>query len=129
MMKKIAIVIAVFLVIVSGGTILYKAPIKIVHMSPQDVSRISIFCDKKIDIKDSDKIESVINNLSNITFRRDKPSGLGGRMQYLIRIYNQSDEKMKEICICDNNKIDDGTFFYHTVDNTINLDYIKSLVY
>lgn len=127
MKRKITMLsIAILIALITVFTI-YKLPHKVVDISSEEVSKISIINDEEITITDKEIITSIINNLSNITFRRDLPSGIGGRMQYLIRIYDKNDKEKFYIAINDETKIDDGKFLYHSVNSKIDLNYFEGL--
>lgn len=70
----------------------------------------------------------MINNLNEVTFQKGKPSF--GYLGYSFRtiIFDDKGKKIKELTINSNDTIRYNGFFYTSVDNTIDYDYIEKLV-
>jgi len=86
-------------------------PHKVVSIDPSKVSEITVFDGNtgyNVEITDRTDINHIINNLNEVTFQKGK--------------------SIKELIINSNDTIKYKGFFYTSVSNSIDYDYIKQLV-
>lgn len=127
--KKGTLIICIVLLIALIYGLTY-IPHKIVSINPKDVSKISFLngnTGESVEITENREIEHIINNLNNITFKKDKLSI--GYVGYTFKttIYNSKGEVIKKLIINSNDYIRYKGFFYIAKVNTIDYDYIENL--
>lgn len=130
MKKRKWIIITVPLVLLLMFALTY-IPHKVVSIDPSIVSKITVFDGNtgyEIEITDVNDITKIINNLSEVTFQKGKPSF--GYMGYSLRttIFDTKGKTIKELIINSNDTIRYKGFFYTSVENSIDYDYIEQLV-
>ncbi|WP_028609885.1 hypothetical protein [Paenibacillus harenae] len=130
MKKRKWIIIAVPLVLLLMFALTY-IPHKVVSIDPSIVSNITVFDGNtgyEMEITDVNDITKIINNLSEVSFQKGKPSF--GYMGYSLRItiFDNKGKTIKELIINSNDTIRYKGFFYTSVDNSIDYDYIEHLV-
>lgn len=130
-MKKIKwIIIAITLVLLLIFTLTY-IPHKVVSINPTNVSKITVFdgnTGNDIEINEETDINHIINNLNEVTFQKGKPSFGYLGFSFRTTIFDNKGKKIKELTINSNDTIRYKGFFYSSVDNSIDYDYIEQLV-
>ncbi|MBU8880876.1 hypothetical protein BGM26_18135 [Bacillus sp. FJAT-29790] len=130
-MKKIKwIIIAIPLILLLIFSLTY-IPHKVMSVDTSNVSKVAVFDGNTgydIEITDETDINYIINNLNEVTFQKGKPSV--GYMGYSFRttIFDKKGKTIKELIINSNDTIRYKGFFYTSVDNLIDYDYIEQLV-
>ncbi|MBE4909228.1 hypothetical protein IMZ08_14270 [Bacillus luteolus] len=128
--KKSIIIIAIPILLVLIFALTY-IPHKVVNIEASNVSKIIVFDGNtgyEMEITEEKKIEHIINNLNEVTFQKGKSSF--GYMGYSFNttIIDKKGKTIKELIINSNNTIRYRGFFYKSVDNPIDYDYIEELV-
>jgi hypothetical protein len=126
--KWILLTIPLFLLLIFALTYI---PQKVVSIDATSVSKISIFDGNSgnvIEITKPTEIHHIINNLNNVTFQKGKPSFGYSGYSFRTTIFNNKGKTIKELIINSNSTIRYKGFFYTTVDNSIDYNYIEQIV-
>ena len=134
MRKKIVICIAVAAVLLLLGIVWYRMPVSLPTADSEDIGRIYIFdgrTGKSADIRESWKIERIVEDLKGVTLKREGISL--GYMDVGLRItlYDASGKEVRgwsKFKIKDAGNIRKDPFFYRVVGGEIDLTYIESLL-
>lgn len=129
--EKLIGILLIIAIIVFSGVIWWNVPTFIINISPSKVSEIKIFdgnTGKAIIITDTTDIEHIINNLNEISVKKERISF--GVMGYSFRttIYKTNGSVYKEFIINSSNTIRKDPFFYRDISGSIDYDYIQNLI-
>jgi hypothetical protein len=120
--------------IVLLSILIYKLtyiPHKIINIDPDNISKISI-CERHdespIEITNRNDIKHIINNLNNITFKKEKLLLINLGYGYDITIYNYKGDVTKYFTIQYENTIIYRGTKYKAQDYLIDYDYIDNLI-
>lgn len=124
------ILCAIFVVII-GGFVWWNAPSPITNISPPNVSKIVIFdghTGKALTIKNKVEIKHLVDNLNSVHVNKNQISigymGYGFR----TRIYGTKGGVYKSFIIESRNIIRKDPFFYKARSNSIDYNYVQSLI-
>ncbi|MGP4041556.1 hypothetical protein ACTWP4_16870 [Gracilibacillus sp. D59] len=129
-MKKrllIVVIIPLLVLLIFGLTYI---PYKVVNWEPSNVSKITVFngnTGSELEIIDQTEIEYIINNLSDVTFQKGKPSFGYTGYSFRTTIYNDNGKAIDELIVNSNEVIRYKGFFYTAKDNSIDYNYLESL--
>lgn len=133
-MKKRKRVITVIIAIPIVLLLLYPftfLPHKLINIDPSNVSKIYIFDGNTgydLEIKDASDINHIINNLNEVTFKKEKLAVGYMGYSFSTTIYDHNGKIIKELIINSDDTIRYKGFFYRTVNHLIDYDYIERLV-
>ena len=125
-MKK-WIFLAVLAAVCAASAAIYLEPHPLVSVPAEKVSQVFLAGDQQVTIKDRDQIERIVGCLNSVVVRRSRPSGIGGRMQCMVRLYDKRGQALCTLWIEDEHTVDDGTFFYKTREGQLDLGYLRML--
>ncbi|MFD1019481.1 hypothetical protein [Thalassobacillus hwangdonensis] len=126
--KLLIIAVPILLVFLYGFTYF---PQKLISIDPSEVSKITVFdgnTGEKVEITDEADINHVILNLNEVTFRKGKPSFMYSGYSFDTTILNHEGKSLMELTINTSDTIRYKGFFYTAVENSIDYDYMESLV-
>ncbi len=128
--KKGIIILAIPILLVLMFALTY-IPHKVVDIDPSNVAKIIVFDGNtgyEMEITEEIEIEHIIDNLNDVTFQKGKSSF--GYMGYSFNttIIDKKGKTIKELIINSSDTIRYKGFFYKSVDNPIDYDYIEQLV-
>lgn len=133
-MKKRKRVITVIIAIPIVLLLLYPftfLPHKLINIDPSNVSKIYIFDGNTgydLEIKDASDINHIINNLNEVTFKKEKLAVGYMGYSFSTTIYDHNGKIIKKLIINSDDTIRYKGFFYRTVNHLIDYDYIERLV-
>lgn len=121
--------IAIFLFI--SITLWLNLPTHITNISPSEVSKIDIrdgSNGKTTSIESRPEIEHIIDNLNNVSLKKDRLSiGYVG-WSFNLKIYKGNGKLYKEFVINSDEYVRKDPFFYKDSSKSIDYEYIKKLV-
>ncbi|MRH41445.1 hypothetical protein GH741_02000 [Aquibacillus halophilus] len=126
---KLAIIIIPFLFLIAFGTTFI--PHKVVSIDPSNVSKITIFDGNTgydTEITNKTDINHIVRNLNEVTFQKGKPSFLYMGYSFRTTIFDDKGKSIKKLTINSNDTIRYKGFFYTSIDNLLEYDYIEQLV-
>jgi hypothetical protein len=128
---RLVIAFAIIIFVVAAGLIWWNTPCTITNISPAEVSKIEIFnggTGKEYTITDEFDIIHIIQNLNEVSLKREKISL--GYMGYSFRttIYKHNGDVYKKFIINSSNTIRKDPFFYRDSSESIDYDYIQKLI-
>lgn len=71
-------------------------------------------------------VNALLKNLSSVELRCVKPSGIGGRAQYTLIIYDRAGKILRNLFIADERNLDSGRFFCRASAGALDLDALDS---
>lgn len=125
MKKIIRIVLAMVLMLLVVGGIIYRMPHSIVEVNANDVSKIAV-CN--VNVTEPQLIEKILEDLGGSEYKRTKPSGIGGYEEYSIRVYDKSDNLICSIGIANEVTVDTGIFFEQRQNGQLDMSLYQSVV-
>ncbi|MFJ5714281.1 hypothetical protein [Neobacillus sp. NPDC093127] len=126
--KFTILAIPLLLVLAFGCTYI---PHKIVSIDPSNVSKITVFdgnTGKDLEITNVTDINRIIGNLNEVTFQKGKPSFMYMGYSFRTTIFDNKGKSIEELIINSNDTIRYKGFFYTSIENSIDYDYIGQLV-
>ena len=111
----------------AAAAAVYFQPHPLVSVPAAEVSQVFLAGDRQATIEDRQQIERIVGHLNGVIVRRSRPSGTGGRMQCMVRLYGKRGEALCTLWIGDENTVDDGTFFCKTREGQLDLGYLRLL--
>lgn len=134
MKKKIAILLSVAVILLTGIAVWYNAPIDLMDAEPKEVMEIVVFngnSGNATHITDKEQIRHMIDNLNDIEVKRSKPSAEYAGYGFKVTIYLSDDNEADDwnnFIINSEDTIRKDPFFYFVTKGTVDYDYIESIV-
>ena len=134
MKKKVPLVLAVVLILVTGIAVWYHAQIDLMNLDPDEVMEIAVFngsSGNTTQIKDREQIQHIIDDLNGIELKRSKLSVgyTGYSFQVTIYLSDGSEaEGWNHFIINSEDTIRKDPFFYSVTEGKIEYGYIENLV-
>ena len=128
-MKKIGIPVLIIILVILGIIVWYQAPVGVLNISANDVSKINIFdgsTGQAIDITEGTDREYFINDLNALQMKR---RGLSlGYMGYRFRVtIDTKNGRQITFIVNSANDVRKDPFFYNIVEGEIDFEFIESL--
>jgi len=131
MKKKLAISVAVIVIIVIMGYIWWSSPVQFLDsVNADDVLRVEVFNGNSGEgfiIENKNDISYIVSNIQNITMKREKVSFGYMGYGYRLKFYNGNGKKIDEFIVNSNDTVRNDPFFYTDTTGNLCEDYLKGL--
>jgi hypothetical protein len=129
--KKLAISVAVIVVIVIMGYIWWSSPVHFLDsVNVDDVLSVEVFngnSGEGFTIENKNDISYIVSNIQNITMKREKISFGYMGYGYRLKFYNGKGKKIDEFIVNSKDMVRKDPFFYTDTTGNLCEDYLKGL--
>ena len=106
--------------LVVGGGITYRLPHALSNIQADEISKIE-------EVTDPALIQDILDELNSSEYKRALPSGIGGREQYSVEIYDKNGEVELSLGIADESMVNTGTFWEQRENGKLDLSLFQAI--
>ena len=110
--------------LVVGGGITYRLPHALSNIQADEISKIEV---SDVEVTDPALIQDILDELNSSEYKRALPSGIGGREQYSVEIYDKNGEVELSLGIADESMVNTGTFWEQRENGKLDLSLFQAI--
>ena len=110
--------------LVVGGGITYRLPHALSNIQADEISKIEV---SDVEVTDPALIQDILDELNSSEYKRALPSGIGGREQYSVEIYDKNGEVELSLGIADESMVNTGTFWEQRENGEMDLSLFQAI--